>query len=207
MDADFSMFQDLLNNSKGEEGVAARFYDRSVKTSKIDDNGMPVFENVTYVEIRIKDNNTDVYDQPADKEKIRRFPLEYQRYQLERKQIKDGTPLNQFAFLDAAQIDTLKVRGIFTVETLAELPEEKAVQLNVVREHELAAKFLANAKDNKVLLEWQEQEKTYQDEIKKLQEEIAALKAHPAGGALAASAPVAPSASVAPSAKQETTKK
>lgn len=176
MDADFSMFQDLLNNSKGEEGVAARFYDRSVKTSKIDDNGMPVFENVTYVEIRIKDNNTDVYDQPADKEKIRRFPLEYQRYQLERKQIKDGTPLNQFAFLDAAQIDTLKVRGIFTVETLAELPEEKAVQLNVVREYELAAKFLANAKDNKVLLEWQEREKAYQDEIKKLQEEIATLK-------------------------------
>lgn len=196
MDADFSMFQDLLNNSKGEEGVAARFYDRSVKTSKIDDNGMPVFENVTYVEIRMKDNNTDVYDQPADKEKIRRFPLEYQRYQLERKQIKDGTPLNQFAFLDAAQIDTLKVRGIFTVEALAELPEEKAVQLNVVREYELAAKFLANAKDNKVLLEWQEREKAYQDEIKKLQEEIATLKA-----------PVAPEASVAPSAKQETTKK
>lgn len=201
MDADFSMFQDLLNNSKGEEGVAARFYDRSVKTSKIDDNGMPVFENVTYVEIRMKDNNTDVYDQPADKEKIRRFPLEYQRYQLERKQIKDGTPLNQFAFLDAAQIDTLKVRGIFTVEALAELPEEKAAQLNVVREHELAVKFLENAKDNKVLLEWQEKEKAYQDEIKRLQEEIAALKA------LAAPAPVAPEASVAPSAKQETTKK
>ena len=78
--------------------------------------------------------------------------------------------------MDAAQIDTLKVRGIFTVEVLAELSEEKAAQLNVVREHELAAKFLANAKDNKVLLEWQEQEKTYQDEIKKLQEEIAALK-------------------------------
>lgn len=173
MDADFSMFQDLLNNSKGEEGVAARFYDRSVKTSKIDDNGMPVFENVTYVEIRMKDNNTDVYDQPADKEKIRRFPLEYQRYQLERKQIKDGTPLNQFAFLDAAQIDTLKVRGIFTVEALAELPEEKAAQLNVVREYELAAKFLANAKDNKALLEWQEKEKAYQDEIKKLQEALA----------------------------------
>ena len=172
MDADFSMFQDLLNNSKGEEGVVARFYDRSVKTSKIDDNGMPVFENVTFVEIRMRNNYTDVYDP----EKIRRFPLEYQRYQLERKQIKDGTPLNQFAFLDAAQIDTLKVRGIFTVEVLAELSEEKAAQLNVVREHELAAKFLANAKDNKVLLEWQEQEKTYQDEIKKLQEEIAALK-------------------------------
>lgn len=135
-----------------------------------------MFENVTFVEIRMRNNYTDVYDQPVDPEKIRRFPLEYQRYQLERKQIKDGTPLNQFAFLDAAQIDTLKVRGIFTVEVLAELSEEKAAQLNVVREHELAAKFLANAKDNKVLLEWQEQEKTYQDEIKKLQEEIAALK-------------------------------
>lgn len=176
MDADFSMFQDLLNNSKGEEGVTARFYDRSVKTSKINDNGMPVFENVTFVEIRMRNNYTDVYDQPVDPDKIRRFPAEYQRYQLERKQVENGTPLNQFAFLDAAQIDSLKVRGIFTVEALADLTAEQAVQLNVVREHELVAKFLANAKDNKVLLEWQEQEKAYQDEIKKLQEEIAALK-------------------------------
>lgn len=176
MDADFSMFQDLLNNSKGEEGVTARFYDRSVKTSKINDNGMPVFENVTFVEIRMRNNYTDVYDQPVDPDKIRRFPAEYQRYQLERKQVENGTPLNQFAFLDAAQIDSLKVRGIFTVEALADLTAEQAVQLNITQEHELAVKFLANAKDNKVLLEWQEQEKAYQDEIKKLQEEIAALK-------------------------------
>lgn len=176
MDADFSMFQDLLNNSKGEEGVTARFYDRSVKTSKINDNGMPVFENVTFVEIRMRNNYTDVYDQPVDPDKIRRFPAEYQRYQLERKQVENGTPLNQFAFLDAAQIDSLKVRGIFTVEALADLTAEQAVQLNITQEHELAVKFLANAKDNKVLLEWQEQEKAYQDEIKKLQEEIAALE-------------------------------
>ena len=176
MDADFSMFQDLLNNSKGEEGVTARFYDRSVKTSKINDNGMPVFENVTFVEIRMRNNYTDVYDQPVDPDKIRRFPAEYQRYQLERKQVENGTPLNQFAFLDAAQIDSLKVRGIFTVEALADLTAEQAVQLNITQEHELAVKFLANAKDNKVLLEWQEQEKAYQNEIKKLQEEIAALK-------------------------------
>lgn len=176
MDADFAMFQDLLSNSKREEGVVARFYDRSVKTAKVDKNGMPVFENVTYVEIRMKDNNTDVYDQPADQEKIRRFPIEYQRYQLERKQVESGTPLNQFAFLDAAQIDSLKVRGIFTVESLAELPEEKATQLNVDREHELAVKFLANAKGNKALLEWQEQENSYKNEIKKLQDEISALK-------------------------------
>lgn len=177
MDADFAMFQELLNNSKTEEGVWARFYDRSVKTEQIGKDGLPVFENRTFVEIRTKNNTTDIYDQPADQEKIKRFPVEYQRYKIEKKQNDNGSPINQFAFLDAAQIDSLRVRGIFTVETLAELPDDKAKDLNITTERNLAKKFLDNAKDNKALVEWEKKEAEYTAEIEALQKKIAKLQA------------------------------
>lgn len=175
-DADFAAFQDLLTKSRQEDGVFARFYDRSVKTGNMTKDGLPIFEDKTFVEIRIKDNNCDVYDQPADAEKINRFPIEYNRYVLSKKQKEKGSPLEQFAFLTAAQIDSLKVRGIFTVEALADIDPTKAEDLNITKERSLALKFLQNAKGNGALLEFDKKEAAYKAEISKLKERIAALE-------------------------------
>lgn len=37
------MFEKFANNSGSEEGVAARFYDRAVKTGEVGENGLPKF--------------------------------------------------------------------------------------------------------------------------------------------------------------------
>ena len=79
---DFSAIENFGPAAPSEDGVSARFYDRSQKTDKIDAYGFPVFENVCFCEIRIKDNNSEIFDQPATADKIRRFPQEYARYQL-----------------------------------------------------------------------------------------------------------------------------
>ena len=72
--SDFELFQQVLDERKSpDRNVAARFYDRAVKTATLDDNGLPCFEDVCFVEIRAKDSY-DVFDQPADADKIRRFP-------------------------------------------------------------------------------------------------------------------------------------
>ena len=173
---DFTTFQNIVQNNNPQEGIVARFYDKAVKTGEVNEAGLPVFVNRCFVEIRIKDNNCEIFDQPASEEKIKRFPVEYARYQLGKKQIKEGTPLEQFAFLTAAEIESLKVRGIFTVETLAQLDESKAQQLEISQERQLAQKFIARAKDNKQLLDWQKKEETYRAEIKSLQEQLAELK-------------------------------
>ena len=174
MDMDFLEFQKLISN-KTDDGVFAKFYDRVVKTGKILDNGLPEFIKKTYVEIRIRDNN-DIVDQPAREEDKRRFPLEWQRYLLEQKQTEKGTPLNQFAFLDALQLETCKFRGIFTVEMLASLDDDKAKSIGLEKEKELAQKFLDISKNNKIIDDFSKKEKKYQAEIKKLKEEIARLK-------------------------------
>ena len=173
---DFTTFQNMIDGHRGEDGVFARFYDRAVKTSDVGDNGLPVFANKTFVEIRTRDNS-DVFNQPATEEHQRRFPVEYSRYLLEKKQVTDGTPLNMFAFLTAAQFETCKTRGIFTVEVLAGIEDERAKALNLEQEKALAIKFLEGAKGNKAISDFAKKEKEYKAKIKKLEEEIKALKA------------------------------
>ena len=173
---DFAMFEKFANNSGSEEGVAARFYDRAVKTGEVGENGLPKFKLVCFCEIRIKDNTSEIYDQPASEEKIRRFPAEYARYQLGKKQVVDGTPLEQFAFLNRAEVETLKVHGIFTVEALAAVDPDKSRQLGLEDERQLAEKFLEQARDNLSLKRWQKKEEEYKNRIRFLEEEISSLK-------------------------------
>jgi len=173
---DFMTFQNIVQNNNRQDNLSARFYDKAVKSGKLSADGLPVFINRCFVEIRIKDNNCEIFDQPATPEKIRQFPIEYARYQLSKKQVQDGTPLEQFAFLTVAEIESLKLRGIFTVEALAELPEDKVTQLELDKEYQLAKKFISNARNNNALFQWQKKEENYQAEIKALKAELFELK-------------------------------
>ena len=67
---DFAMFEKFANNSGSEEGVAARFYDRAVKTGEVGENGLPKFKLVCFCEIRIKDNTSEIYDQARRKSAV-----------------------------------------------------------------------------------------------------------------------------------------
>ena len=89
MEFDYMLFQEIADNKNNDNNVAARFYDKAVKTTAVNDNGLPIFKNVTYVEVRLKDNNTEVFNQPASPDKIRRFPHEYALYKMAKEQIKN----------------------------------------------------------------------------------------------------------------------
>jgi hypothetical protein len=167
MEADFSLFQSMLNNSKTEDGVLAEFYDKSVKTNEVTDTGLPVFVQKTYIKIRLRDNN-DVFDQPASEE--------HKKYLLNKKEVENGTPLNQFAFLTTGQLELCRFRGIFTVERLADLTDEQVQSLGLTEERELANKFLEVSKNNSAIAEFEKKEKAYKAEIKKLKAEIEKLK-------------------------------
>lgn len=176
MDMDFALFQQVIGAKETEKNVAAIFYDKAVKTSEVSANGLPIFKNVTYIEIRLKDNNTEVFDQPATAEKIRRFPQEYALYQISKKQAENGTPLEQFAFLTAAEIATCKSRGVFTVETLAGLDFDKVQSLGLQDEHVLAQMFLEKSENNKMLDDFAKKELEYEREIESLREQLAAVQ-------------------------------
>lgn len=172
MDFDFALFRQVADNKNDDRNVAARFYDKAVKTTAVNDNGLPIFKNVTYVEIRLKDNNCEVFNQPASPEKIRRFPREYALYKMAKEQIKEGTPLEQFAFLTAAEVATCKNRGVFTVEALADLSAEKVQSLSLQNEHKLAKIFMSNAKSNNQVADFARKESEYKDKIAEYRERL-----------------------------------
>ena len=176
MDMDYALFQQVIGQSESEKNVAARFYDKAVKTNEVAKNGLPIFKNVTYIEIRLKDNSTEVFNQPATDEKIRRFPKEYALYQLSKKQVENGTPLEQFAFLTAAEIATCKSRGVFTVEALAGLDIDKVQSLGLQDEHVLAEMFLEKSNNNKMLNDFAKKEVEYERALEALREQLAVVQ-------------------------------
>lgn len=173
---DYALFQQVIGQSESEKNVAARFYDKAVKTNEVAKNGLPVFKNVTYIEIRLKDNSTEVFNQPATDKKIRRFPKEYALYQLSKKQVENGTPLEQFAFLTAAEIATCKSRGVFTVEALAGLDIDKVQSLGLQDEHVLAEMFLEKSNNNKMLDDFAKKEVEYERALEALREQLAVVQ-------------------------------
>ena len=178
---DFATYQNLKKKKKNrtDNHVAARFYNRAVKTGELSEDGLPIFKDVCYCEIRIKDNTTEVFDQPATEEKINRFPLEYARYQLSQKQIAEGTPLEEFAFLTASEIESCKCHGVFTIETLASLDEEKIKNLGLSAEAALAKKFISGNKLIKQGVDIAALEEKYRCKIADLEAEISRLKSKP----------------------------
>ena len=151
--------------------VFARFYDRTIKTNEINpETGLPEFKEVCYCEIRIKNNTTDIVDQPATDEKKQIFFKEYQHYLLAKEKEQAGTKLSLFAHLSAKDIEMLKSRGIFTVEDFNALSKEKAESLNLLAEWQKTSDFLSVYKNMAVL-------EKLRAENKKLQKEIKALKA------------------------------
>ena len=175
---DFATYQNLINQNKHrtEDNIVARFYDRNIKTTKLDEKGLPIFKTVCYCEIRIKDNTTEIFDQPSTTDKINRFPIEYARYQLSKKQTKSGTPLEQFAFLNVNEIETCKHHGIFTIESLAGLSPNHIKKLNLEVECLAARQFLKNAAKLKDAITLEKQIQEYKNKICELEAEISKLK-------------------------------
>lgn len=162
-------------NDKQETGVFARFYDKCEKTSEILESGLPKFITRTWVKIQIQ-NSYDEVDTPATDEHISRFPREYQFYLTKKEKIKEGTPLNMFAFLTPEQIESCDLRGIVTVEQLARLDEEKALSLGLTLETELAKKFILMQANNKDISEYEKKIKELEDRIAYLENENKSLR-------------------------------
>ena len=176
MDADFMMFQQVASNNGSEIGAVARFYDRPVKTDEMTEDGLPVYKTVTFVRIQFKDNTTEIYDKPADEEKKRRFAREYQIYVNGKKQAEEGTPLEMFSFLAVNEIEGLKHKGIYSVETLTKVDVETAKKLGIEKEVILAKKFIETSKNNALINEFVKKEEEYKEEIAALKEQIRRLQ-------------------------------
>lgn len=174
-DFDFAIFNNMLQRRGREEGVFARFYPKFVKTGVVLENGLPEYKEKLYIEIRTR-GCSDIIDRAADDNDLRRFAQEYAFYQVKKEKMKNGTPLNQFAFLNAQQIEACDIRGVCTVEDLAAISDEQAKALNLTDEKQCAVKFLEMSKDNAVIKRYEEENARLKEKIAKLEDELKAIQ-------------------------------
>lgn len=141
------------------------------------EQGRPIFEDQLWIEIRVPGNALTIIERPAIEEDKRRFPRQWAYF--EQTHGKDGqnvgTPLNQWPLLRPAQIEEIRALKFYTVEQLAFASDQQISTLGMaggmapMALRERAKLYLEAAKDNSLA-------QKQADEIKKRDEEIAAMK-------------------------------
>ena len=113
----------------GKDMSWGRFYTKAVQDDEQSQiQGVPVFRNAHYVEIRLRDDPFFSAHQEVTDEHRHKWPRQWELYQKAGALAEDGVPIELFPLLlgNPAAIATLKHHGLTTIERLAELSDEQA---------------------------------------------------------------------------------
>lgn len=109
-----------------------KFYDQAVETAEKTKDKLPVFENKLYVEITR--SALHVINRPVKDVDIEMYPVAYAKYQaaIENAKVPEGEmPLKNWPSIRAAEIETLGVRDIKSVQQLANISDTAVKKMPV----------------------------------------------------------------------------
>ena len=113
-----------LDEERGKDGCVPLFYMREVQNkarSKVE--GRICFDQKEYVEIFVPGEKHLRPNRPVTDEDKRRWPAAYGQFQQTREETLDGTPVEQWPYLNRAQVAEMKANGIMTIEAIADIPD------------------------------------------------------------------------------------
>lgn len=152
-------------------GVLALFYERPLYNKvKSSEEGRPIYEGRDYVQIIIPGDSKSVVDRPVQDADKARWPGAWQKYQSKDEGSLDGTPIEEWSYLDVTRKASLRHIGIRTVEQLAAMPDGQLPQIGL---------------DGREVREWAQQflkpqserETDLKKQVGELQRTVEALKA------------------------------
>ena len=132
--------------------VTPRFYEDTVKTDQIDENGLPVFRTIEYVELLIAGDKGNAPVKRVTDGVKQQFPDQYARWKATRvnpDMVGDGIPLSLWPLIPKEMAKALEYINVFTVQQLAGLDDNAiskpgAIGLRDMREK--AKAFIESAK-------------------------------------------------------------
>lgn len=83
--------------------------------------GAPIYKNTPYVSIQPAGEHLNVIKRPATTQDQQRFPRQWNQFVMNQTQIPDGTPLSLLFPNNPALAESLKARGVHTIQQLAGL--------------------------------------------------------------------------------------
>ena len=170
------MYQTDVNNPDSRLNV--KFYQKAINNEfKSALEGRPIMEMRDFIIIEVPGNNLSVIDTFAADEHKTRFPIQWARYQNEKTDGDvEGTLLHDWPILNAAVAAELKHFKFYTVEQVAAASDAQlntlgmAAGMSPLALRDKAKAYLSGAKDTALV---QQQA----DELRKRDDELAALKA------------------------------
>lgn len=118
-----SASKDYGNVSFGDDNdLVVTFYTRSMQDIQASEQaGLPVFKDMLYVKIFRAGEMMNIIDRPVTEHDKQRFRNRWQNFQLDKTQMPEGTPVELLFPNHPSVSDTLRSRGVYTVQQLANL--------------------------------------------------------------------------------------
>jgi uncharacterized protein YoxC len=122
----------------GDANLFVRFFNHPhPHKQKTLEEGRPIFEDRAYIEIIVPGDRGNSVNRPVRDQDKRRFPRLWQQFQQGANQTQIGTPLEAWPGITRAHVEELKYFKIFTVEQLAQVPDniaQRFMGINVLQQ-------------------------------------------------------------------------
>jgi hypothetical protein len=166
----------LAHESKAELlEVAGKFDEaKAEREKKLPD--APVFRKIEFITIPIP-GTKDVIHRPVMAADKQRFRAQYEAFKNAQGEVVDGTPVEQLAEIKPSQVTDLKYVGVHTIEQLAKVPDASPLMsmMGGVGLKNRAAEWVKKNRRASVITQTNEALKERDDQIAKLQEQVALL--------------------------------
>jgi hypothetical protein len=111
----------------GDSRLHVNFYTKAVQNNfQSKEQGRPIFEDKEFIRIIVPGDKNSIVDTPVTQEHRNRFATKYERFKAGKAQATTGTPLEVWPQLTVSQVAELKGLNVFTVEQLADMPDNLA---------------------------------------------------------------------------------
>ena len=156
------------NRFFGDDKLLVKFHIQPKQNQhKTEDAGRPIFEDKTYITIRVPGNKQSIIIRPLRETDKKRFPAHWKAYEEGGvEEFVSGTPLEAWPALGRSQIEELKYFNIRTVEQLAGMNDSDAqgfMGMNTLKGK--AAVYLEAAKGGAPMEKWQSDMEELQNKI------------------------------------------
>lgn len=161
----------------GDERLFVKFYTGTMQDNEASAReGRPIFKSVPFIKILVPGDRNTVIDTFANKQYQQRFPKQWAAFSNNDSQQIEGTLLSETPLVTRAVVEELEYFKVYTVEQLAECPDNLAAK--IPKFHELKRKaqtYVQQAKDSALAVKLGEENDALKSRIGNLEGEIARL--------------------------------
>ncbi len=165
------------NPYAGDEKTPIKFYmGVSPDSDATEREGRPIFRDEEYIQIFTSKDS--IVDRPVRDTDKQRWPRQYQGWKLTNVSEPGmaGTPLEVWPQMSRAQVEEFKYFKVYTVEQLAEMPDQQAQKIMGVQRLKLLAKaYVETARGEAPMLKMQKELETRDEAIAELKSAVADL--------------------------------